>query len=53
MEKALLITKEKQYNRMRMRETLEIEKGNNTLNRNEGLKLIDTWNLVINLIKKH
>ena len=53
MEKALLITREEQYNRRRMREALEIEKRNNMLNRDEGLKLSDTWKPVINLVKKH
>ena len=53
MEKALLIAKEEQYNRRRMREALEIENINNTLNMDDGLKLSDTWKPVINLIKKH
>ena len=50
---AVLITIEEQYDRRRMREALEIEKRNNTLNKDEGLKLSDTWKPVINLIKKH
>ena len=53
MEKASIIAREEQYNRRRMREALEIEKRNNTLNRDEGLKLSDTWKPIINLIKKH
>ena len=53
MDEASLISREEHYNRRRMREDLEIEKRNNSLNKDEGLKLNDTWKRVINLIKKH
>jgi hypothetical protein len=52
MDKASLIAKEEHYNKRRMREALEIDIRNNTLNKDEGLKLSDTWRLVINQIKR-
>jgi len=52
MDKASLIAIEEHYNKIRMREDLEIEIRNNTLNEYEGLKLSDMWRPVINQIKK-
>jgi hypothetical protein len=53
MDKALLITREEHYNKIRMREVLEIEIRDNTLNQDECMKLSDTRRPVLNQIKEH
>ena len=51
IEKYSLIAKEDNYNKRRIREAVEIEKRNNNLNKDNCLKLSNTWKPLINKIK--
>ena len=54
IEKSSLIAKEDNYNKRRIREVVEIEKKrNNNLNKDDGLKLSNTWKPLINKIKRN
>ena len=53
IENAELLTREKNYVKRWLKETMEIEKLDNTLNRDDGLKLGNTWKPIINKIKRH
>ena len=53
IEKASLIAKEDNYNKRRIREAVEIDKMNNNLNKDDGLKLSNTWKTLINKIKRN
>ena len=53
IKKASLISREDNYNKRRIREAVEIEKTNNNLNKDDGLKLSNTWKTVINKIKRN
>ena len=52
IEKYSLIAREDNYNKRRIRKTVEIEKMNNNLNKDDGLKLSNTWKPLINKIKR-
>ena len=52
MEKASLIAREEHYYKRRVRESLEIEKRDKTLNKDDGLKLNELWRPTINQIKR-
>ena len=52
IENTSLISREDNYNKRRIREAVEIEKMNNNLNKDDGLKLSNTWKHLINKIKK-
>ena len=49
IENSSLITREDNYNKRRIREAVEIE---NNLNKDDGLKLSNTWKPLINKIKR-
>ena len=53
IERAYLIAREDNYNKRRIREAMEIEKRNNNLNKDDGLKLCNTWKPLINKIKRN
>ena len=53
MEKASLVAREEHYYKRRVREALEIEKRNKTLNKDDGLKLNELWRPTINQIKRN
>ena len=52
IEKYSLISREDNYNKRRIREVMEIEKRENNLNKDDDLKLCNTWKLLINKIKR-
>jgi len=52
IEQAKLIHKEDHYLKRRVKESIEIEKTSNNMNRDDGLKLSNTWKPLINKIKK-
>ena len=51
IEKASRIAREDSYNKRIIIEVVEIEKINNNLNKDDGLKLSNTWKHLINKIK--
>ena len=53
MEKASLIAREEHYYKRRVRESLDIEKRDKTLNKDDGLKLNELWRPTINQIKRN
>jgi len=53
IEQARLIHKEDHYLKRRVKEAIEIEKTSNNMNRDDGLKLSNTWKPLINKTKKH
>ena len=52
MDKTRLLAREEHYTKQRIREAIEIEKRNNTLNRDDDLKLSSSWKPVINKIER-
>ena len=52
MEKASPIAREEHYYKRRVREALEIEKRDKTLNKDHGIKLNELWRPTINQIKR-
>ena len=52
IEQARLIHKEDHYLKRRVKEAIEIEKTSNNMNRDDGLKLSNTWKPLINKTKK-
>ena len=48
-----MISREDNYNKRRISEVVEIEKKNNNLNKDDGLKLSNTWKPFINKIKRN
>ena len=52
MEKASLVAREEPYYKRRVREALEIEKRDKTLNKDDGLKINELWRPMINQIKR-
>ena len=51
MEKEKLIVIEGHQIKRNMREAMAIEKRNNTLNRDNGLKLSNTWRPILNRLR--
>ena len=52
IDKTRLLAREEHYTKWRIREVMEIEKGNNTLNRDNNLKLNSSWKPVIDKLKR-
>ena len=52
IENVKLLTMEEHYIKGRIKETTKIDKRDNTLNRDDGLKLSGTWKPIINKIKR-
>ena len=48
MEKASLVAREEHHYKIRVREALEIEKRDKTLNKDDGLKINELWRPMIN-----
>ena len=52
IDKTRLLEREENYTKQRIREVVEIEKRNNILNRDDGLKLSSSWKSVIDKLKR-
>ena len=52
MDKASKVAREEHYFKIRVRESLKIEKRDKTLNKDDGLKLNELWRPTINQIKR-
>ena len=52
IDKMRLLAREEHYTKRRIREAVEIEKRNNTLNRGDNLKLNNSWKPVIDKLKR-
>ena len=52
IENVKILTREEHYLKTWVKEAMEIDKWDNTLNRDDGLKLSGTWKPIINKIKR-